>query len=373
MRDGVATAGYDLRVRILHVESGRHLYGGARQAGHLIARLTRRGVENVLVCPPEQPLAALPLGSRAITLPMAGDLDLALAPRLRRVIDAVGPDVVHVHSRRGADLFGGLASRASGRPAIVTRRVDATEPVVWARLKYRPYARIVAISRAVRRELCERIGLASARVPLVPSAVDTDRFRPDPAAAAEIRRRFALPADAFVVGIVAQMIPRKGQSFLLDCLPLLVARRPDLKLLMLGRGPDRPALARRIAARGLAARVVVGGFVTDLERVLPGLDLLAHPATREGLGSVILEAMSAGVAVVAAEAGGIGDLIADGVDGRLLPPQAASAWVETIAELAEDGPARARLGAAARARVERDFTIDAMTDAYLEIYRDVAA
>lgn len=365
------TRRYHRGVRILHLESGRHLYGGARQVGNLIQGLARRGVENILVCPPEQPLAAMDLDARVVELKMSGDLDFALKRRLESAIVSTEPDVVHVHSRRGADSFAGFASRAAKRPAILTRRVDAPELGVWARFKYRPYARIVAISRAIEAELRDRVGLSSARLARVPSSVDAARFRPDADARAALLARFDLPYDTRIIGLVAQLIERKGHAFLLDCLPEIVARQPRARLLLFGRGPAESAIRSRVAALGLGDSVFLGGYDTAIERVLPGLDLLAHPASSEGLGSVILEAMSAGLTVVAADVGGIGDLIDTGVDGFRLPPRSREAWIEALATLAGDDPARARFGANARAKVERAFTIDAMTDAYLDIYRDV--
>src|SRR5690606_15227889 len=145
-------------MRVAHVESGRHLYGGARQVLHLIEGLDARGVDNVLVCTAGSAIAAEAAGRcRVIELPLAGDVDPWAVRRLRRALSAARPDIVHVHSRRGADLYAGLA--ASGAPwrTVLSRRVDQREVAPWARIKYRPYAAIVAISRAVERELVEHV------------------------------------------------------------------------------------------------------------------------------------------------------------------------------------------------------------------------
>jgi glycosyltransferase involved in cell wall biosynthesis len=363
-------------VQVVHLETGRHLYGGARQAGYLIESLAGRGVDNLVVCTAGSELAAR-LGDRhrveLIEWPVAGDLDWRLFGRLRQLLASRRPDLIHVHSRRAADTFGGRAARAAGVPAILTRRVQSAEPAFLLRFKCRPYAAGVAISRAVYAELRTRAGLADDRLRLIPSAVDTDRYRPDPLARRRLLDRFGLPADALIAAAAAQFIPRKGQDFLLELMRRLLPRIPRLQLLLFGQGPTRGALERRAAALGLAGRVRFCGFDAAWPERLPGIDLLLHPARREGLGSVVLEAMSAGVPVVAAAVGGLLDLVADGSDGRLLPADDADAWTQAVVALAADPSERARLAAAARRRVLTHFTIGAMTDRYLELYRRVAA
>jgi glycosyltransferase involved in cell wall biosynthesis len=360
-------------MRIVHVESGRHLYGGARQVAYLIEALAGRGLENALVCPPGHALTALRARAAVREVPMGGDLDLGMLPRLRRAFTDLDPDIVHVHSRRGADFFGGRACERDGRAALLTRRVDNPEVRAWARFKYRPYRAIVAISRAVREELCGRGGLDPRRVATIASGVDAQAFRPDGAARARVLREFALADDAFVVGVVAQLIPRKGHELLLRCLPDLVRRVPRLYVLCCGRGPLRARLQRRVAAAGLTQRVRFVGFRADLALLLPGFDLLVHPAAHEGLGVAILEAMSCEVPVVATAVGGVVDAVGDGREGLLVPWGDAVALTAAVERLSGEEPTRRRMGAAGRIRVQREFSTARMADRYVELYRDVAA
>ncbi|HEY8518680.1 MAG TPA: glycosyltransferase family 4 protein [Gammaproteobacteria bacterium] len=365
-------------MRIVHVEAGRHRYGGAAQAASLVAGLERAGARNVLVCAAGGALAAAGHdalgGARVMPLPMGGDLDVRLVGRLRRAFAALEPDVVHVHSRRGADLYAGLACALDARPAVVTRRVDSREPAAWVRLKYRPYAAVVAISTAVERDLRERVGIDAARLHRVPSGIDPGRFCADAAAARErLAAAFALEADAFVVGVVAQLIGRKGHATLLAALPGLVRRHPRLRVLCFGRGPLARALAARIERAGLAQHVRLAGFADDLPDLVAGFDALVHPAEREGLGVAVLEAMSAGVPVVAAAAGGLVDVVEDGMSGLLFPPGDAAALGAALGRLVEDPALRARLGSRGRERVARRFTVSAMVERYLDIYERVLA
>jgi glycosyltransferase involved in cell wall biosynthesis len=357
-------------MRVAHIEAGRHLYGGAAQVRYLLEGLTGRGVENLLLCPPGSELGAAAPAALVRTLPMRGELDAALLPRLLGELKRLKPDLVHVHSRRGADLYGGLAAALARIPAIVTRRVDAPEPPVFARLKYRPYRVVVALSRAIERQLADA-GVARERIVLIPSGVDTQQYRPDPAARERLRAVFALPADALVVGVVAQLIERKRHSWLLALLPSLAREWPALRVLCFGRGPLESRLRAELEQRGLVDRVVLAGFRADLPALVPGLDLLAHPAAREGLGLALLEAGSAGVPVVACAVGGVADVVVDGETGTLVPRDDAAAMDRALRALLAAPGERRRLGAAARRHIERRFDAASLVAAHQSLYERV--
>ncbi len=373
-------------MRIAHIESGRHLYGGARQVLHLARQLRERGVDNILVCMAGSAIAAPAADfGEVIELPLRGDLDAGAVRRLRRALLAASrrPDIVHVHSRRGADLYGGLASIAAPWRAVLSRRVDHRERAAWARFKYRPYGAIVAISRVIERELVEHVGLARERVHLIPSGVPvagSERGLGETACAewavsqrGEAQRQLAsalaLPDDALIAAVIGQLIPRKGHRVLLEALPGILDRHPRWHVVMFGRGPLEAELRRSIARRGLEGRVHLAGFRPDLAAYLPGIDLVLHPALREGLGLAVLEAMSAGVPVAASAAGGLPDAIEDGVSGRLVPPGDVGAWARVLEQLLAEPASRARLAAAGRRRVQASFGVQQMALSHLALYR----
>jgi glycosyltransferase involved in cell wall biosynthesis len=357
-------------MRIAHVEAGRHLYGGAAQVAYLLEGLTGRGVDNVLLCPVDSELGAAGPAALVRPLPMRGELDVALLPRLVGELKRLKPDLVHVHSRRGADLYGGIASALAGIPAVLTRRVDSREPALFARLKYRPYRAVVALSCAIEQQLAEA-GIARERVVLIPSGVDTQQYRPDAAARERLRAAFALPGDALVVGVVAQLIERKRHPWLFSLLPDLVREFPQLKVLCFGQGPLERRLRAELSERGLASHVALVGFRADLPTLLPGLDLLVHPAAREGLGLALLEAASAGVPVVACTVGGVPDVVVDGETGALVPRDDAAAMARALRGLLAAPDERLRLGAAARRHAERRFDVGAVVAAHHSLYTRV--
>jgi glycosyltransferase involved in cell wall biosynthesis len=357
-------------MRIAHIEAGRHLYGGAAQVRYLTEGLASRGVENFLLSPKGGELGAAVRAACVVELPMRGELDVLLLPRLVRELKRLQPDLVHVHSRRGADLYGGWAAVLAGIPAVITRRVDAAEPALLARLKYRPYRAVIALSQAIERQL-RAAGVAAERLALISSAVDTQRYRPDDSARARLRSAFKFPAGAIVVGVVAQLIERKRHSWLFATLPQLVRDFPQLRVVCFGRGSLEQRLRRELAEVGLTDDVVLAGFRADLPELLPGLDLLVHPAEREGLGVALLEAASAGVPVVACDVGGVPDVVVDGETGVLVPRDDAAGLRRALAALLASRDQRRRLGAAARRHVERRFDLGRLVAEHLSLYTRV--
>ena len=357
-------------MKILHVESGRHLYGGARQVLYIMEGLARHGGDNLLACPSGAHVAAPARAwARVFEMPMKGDADLGLVARLRRLIAAERPDLVHIHSRRGADLWGGLAARLAGVRCVLSRRVDNPEPRWIVGLKYRLYDHVIAISEGIRQVLLAE-GLAADRVSCVRSAVDATPYLIEYDKAG-FRSGLGLGPATPVVGIVAQLIPRKGHRHLLAALPAVLAQHPGLQVLIFGRGPLEAALRQAIDAAGLAANVRLMGFRDDLPALLGCLDLLVHPADIEGLGVSLLQASAAGVPIIASRAGGMPEAVRDGLNGLLIAPGDVTGLVVAMNRLLDDAALRARMGAAGRRLVVDEFSPRTMSDGNLAIYRRV--
>lgn len=357
-------------MKVLHVEGGAHLFGGARQVMYLIEGLRARGIANVLLCRRGSDVARAAVTlAQVIEAPMGGDADLRIIGWTRRAIARERPDLVHLHSRIGADVMGGIAARLAGVPVVHTRRVDNPEPRWQVALKYRLHDRVIAISEAIGRVLLAE-GLPAARLRVVRSAIPPSAFGRC-GDRAPVLARLGLPADAVVLGVVAQLIPRKGHRFLLDALPGLIDLEPRLRVVFFGKGPLAEPLAARIAAAGLDGRVTLAGFRDDLADILPCLDLLVHPATLEGLGVALLQAAAAGVPIVASAAGGIPEAVHDGVNGLLVPPGDVPALAAAVARLLTDPDLRQRLGAGGVDLMRRAFSVDAMVDGNLAVYREL--
>ncbi len=355
-------------MRILHLETGRHLYGGPRQVLYLLDALATTAEAGTLVCPEGSAIAtaARAAGHDVRTLPLAGDLDVRTVGRMTTLLRGLGPELVHVHSRRGADFFGGIAARLAGVPAVLTRRVDNADTPLVGTLKYRAYARIVAVSQAVAERLLSE-GLPQRQLEVIHSAVRPADCLPA-GDRASFLGSFGLPPDALVVAMVAQFIPRKGHARLLAAWPLIHKAEPRARLLLLGDGPLREPLAERVHGD---PTIVFAGFRDDAARLIGHCELLAHPAQTEGLGVAVLEAQAAGVPVVACPSGGLPEVVENGVTGLLVDGDDALALAGAVLSLLGDAARRARLGAAAHERMVRLFSVERMASAYREVYARV--
>ena len=356
-------------MKILHVETGRHLYGGPQQVVYLVDGLAARGNECILVCPPGSGVdgAARKRGIKVRNLFCAGDLDLPFAYRLRQFITEWGPDLVHCHSRRGADILGGLAASFADVPAVVSRRVDNAEMALMAAFRYRPFAKIIAISEAISAVL-RAAGIDESRIEVIKSAVDVEEFAAPPDREA-FRQEFALGGNEVIVAAAGQLIARKGHQFLIDAVANLAESGRSFKVLIFGEGELAESLHKEVVSRGLDDIIRFEGFREDLDRWMGAFDLFVHPALSEGLGIVTLKAQAAGVPVVGFRTGGLPEAVAHETSGILVPTGDVTALTTAIAALIDDGERRARYGAAGRARMRETFSVETMTEKHLQLYK----
>ncbi len=358
-------------MKILHVETGRQLLGGPQQVVYLLRGLIDRGHACTLVCPPGSGAdnAARQHGIPVRTLFCAGDIDLPFAYRLTQFIKDSKPDIVHCHSRRGADVLGGLAASFADVPAVVSRRVDNTEMRVLAAIRYRPFKRVIAISEAVAVALREA-GVEDDRIVVIRSAVDAlpfDRHY----ARQELDAAFGIQPQEFAIAAAGQLIARKGHRYLLEAAAALRSTQGAFRVVVFGEGELDAELREQAAALGLEDIVQFAGYREDLDSLLGCFDLFVHPALSEGLGIVTLKAAAAAVPVVGFRAGGLAESVVDGETGILVPPGDVAALTAAIAALMLDDGRRARFGRAGKDRMQAGFSVDAMVERHIEVYEAV--
>jgi glycosyltransferase involved in cell wall biosynthesis len=274
-------------------------------------------------------------------------VSVGYARALRRLVDELRPDVVHANVY-ASTVAAALATAGSGVPLVVTEHTEAPwrSPRARAasRWAHRRAHRLVAVSSAIRRGLCAG-GVAPERVLCVPNAVPP---APPAALTAPLPARVAAGP---LVGRVCRLAPEKGVDLFLAVAALVAPRAPRARFVVAGDGPCRAELEAQAATAGLADRVAFLGFRPDARAVIERLDVLVVSSLSEGAPLVVLEAMQAGVPVVASAVGGVPDQIDHGVDGLLVPPGDDAALAAAVEGLLAD-PARARrLGEAGRDRV----------------------
>ena len=364
-------ARYDLSVKILHVETGRHFLGGPQQVVYLINALRERGHDNILVCPPDSGIntVARMAGIRVQNLFCAGDLDLPFAYRLSQFLKEQAPDVVHCHSRRGADLLGGLAASYADIPAVVSRRVDNTEMRLLATLRYKPFRKIIAISQSIAEVLREN-GVEDERIAVIRSAVDSDAFSLEPDCEA-FRKEFSIDDGVFTIAAAGQLIPRKGHRYLLQAIADLVHSHPPLRVVIFGDGYLNNQLRAQASSLGLGGVVQFAGYRDDLDDFVSCFDLFVHPALAEGLGVAVLKAAAAGVPVVGFDAGGLVEAVNDGETGILVKPEDTDALGKAMSSMMADNSLRQQMADAGRKRMRTEFSISVMADKHVALYKSL--
>ncbi len=355
-------------MKVVHVEAGRHLYGGALQVKYLLQGLRKYSVDNVLVCNKDSAIAKECQGLAVIhELSMRGDLDFRWARDLEEILRDDRPDYLHVHSRRGADFWGLRAARRCGVPLLVTRRVDNAEPRWFAKWKYNRNAlHVFSISEGIRDVLLGQ-GVDRRKVTTIHSAVDTEHFQPQPDAD-WFNQEFGFQPGNIVAGIVGQLIERKGHKHLFNVLPALRRQFPDLRLVVLGQGPLEQTLKEHVQREGMEGIVTFAGFRRDIERILPNLQLVIHPALKEGLGVSLLQASACGVPVIASDTGGIPEAVLHTQTGLLCAPGSEPELLAAVQRLLQMDDSGKCYGENGREYVTRQFSVESMTRTYVNFY-----
>ncbi|MGK5114795.1 MULTISPECIES: glycosyltransferase family 4 protein [unclassified Geodermatophilus] len=279
-------------------------------------------------------------------------------------------DVFHCHVGTGSENWPGVRlARRAGCPVVV--QTQHLPYLVAHPRKRRAYHagieavdRLIAVSEGLRRTY-QRIGVAPGRFTTVPNGVAPLRERLGRDAA---RAALGLDPAQPVVLTVGRLTHMKGQWHLVDAVPGLLARFPDLAVVLVGDGPLREALEKRAAALGVRNAVRFPGHRPDARQLLAAADVFALPSRHEGMPLVALEAMEAGLPVVATRVIGTEEVVVDGVTGALVRPDDPAALGAALERLLADPSLRRRQGAAGRCRYLAGFTRDRMAADTAAVY-----
>ena len=380
-------------MRALYVNHTSTISGGEHSLIALLGALPA-GVEPALACP-EGPLAEQVRHMGIDVVPIRGTdgslrlhptrtprvvLEMAVAAiQVRQAAAKTAADLVHANSIRSG-IIATAAATGGDRPTIVHVRDCLPEGAV-STLTLRAIDRadaLIANSEYTRASL----GPGSATAHVVYNAVDLSLFDRAEPSATEARARLGLSDEGPVLAVIAQITPWKGQDDAIRVARLLAGSHPTLKLLLIGSTKfdsaatryDNTAylasLRRLVAEEGLTDSVQFLGERDDVPEVLRAVDLLLAPSWEEPFGRTIIEAMAAGVPVVATDVGGPPEILGDGVSwcGTVLPPRQPEAWAEVIGQLLNRPTLRVQTGERGRESARRRFGIEHHVDSILQVY-----
>ena len=355
--------------------------------------LGAKGYEVTVISSPGQELShAQRAGLKTVALPMAREIsplrDLVAFWRLLRAMIQLRPIIANAATPK-AGLLAGLAAAAcrvpcryytlAGLRCETARGLKRRLLVLAERMACRCAHRVICVSESLRQQVIE-LGIVETKRTVVLASgsccgVDAARFAPSAeraTRAAQIRQTLGIPADAPVIGFVGRLTKDKGLSELVQAYLKLRARISQLKLLIVGPMEDGDPLPPTIRnAIATHPGIVHTGFVQDPVNYYHVMDVLALPTYREGFPTVVLEAHAAGKPIVSTRATGMVDAVIDGVTGVLVPVGDADALAGALGSVLRDRSLAARLGAAGRERVLREFRQEVVLHALAQQYQEL--
>jgi glycosyltransferase involved in cell wall biosynthesis len=354
--------------KVVHLQKVAGISGSEAHLLSLLPRLRERGWDvRMLMLHADEPGAwdfARELESRGVPLdaiPIRADVDPLAYLQLAAYLARHGPTILHTHLVH-ADAYGQIAGVVAGVPVRISTKHGFNEFREGRAFGYadRAVASLahvhIAISRGLARYLDETEGFDESAFHVVHYGIAVrDSLRPYPS-----------QAQLLCVG---RLIPIKGHILLLRAFAEVRRRVPELRLDIAGRGPLEPALRALAKELGIDDAVTFLGYVAPIAGAIERSSIVVVPSLGEGFGMVALEAMERARPVIAAEIGGLGELVQHGETGLLVPPGEAEPLAEAIVELAADPTRAAAMGEAGRERAIAHFPQDRCTDRTELLYR----
>lgn len=365
-------------MRILHINSARSFGGGERHTADLANALARRGHEVFAATPKGAPLACelkrVP-SENVFELPLRNALDVQSAIELARRVREKGIEIIHAHVARDY-LLAALASRRSAVPLVLTRHLERPLKSLhkWT---LSGVARVIAVSEAVERSLVAQKIFPPEKIRRIPNGIDVERFeRRVRSFDIQRFRRLSGIRGRLVVGLAGELREHKGQEDFIRAAHLIASEFADVDFVIAGedhspRKEYRAHLERLVHELNLQTRVHFTGWVEDVAALLPALNIFVSSSRVEPFGLVMVEAMAAGLAVVATATGGAREIVEDGVTGKLVAVGDVQALSKAIASLLSNEEARARMGENGRVRARSRFSLERMVDETEALYREV--
>ncbi len=314
-------------------------------------------------------------GLSTYVMPCRGMLDWRWVKACYRLVKREQVSVIQAHEF-DAIVHGWLVAKLAGVPLVATVH---GKNYFWEKARRRwayrivsGSARMVAVSEDLKRFIVEKIGIPDSRVHVIYNGVD-ESLGGESFDVPAVKRELGLPPNELVVGIVGNLYPVKGHTYLLQAIPQILKSCPNTTFLFIGRGELEVALKAQAKELGIEAKVRFLGLRQDILRLLSIMDVFAMPSLSEGLSIALLEAMSAGKPVVVTNVGGNPELVVDGETGILVPAKDPNALASAVTECLTNRERAERFGESGRRRWNQCFSLSIMVAKYQELYRALAA
>lgn len=345
--------------------------GAERVMINLVSRLHQdraHGVSSLLIRSGWLMDRLIETGAPLHQLELKRSIDPFFLRSLVRLIRRERVGLIHSHEF-AMTLYGGVAGAITGVPVVSTIHgrsyyPDAPRRVQALRMLSRR-SRMVAVSDELRGFLTDSLGVRGVEV--IPNGIDVDRY--SGGAREATRAELGFGPDDVVIGAVGNLYPVKGHTVLIEAVARLAPAFPTLRIAIAGRGDEESALRTQAKEAGLGDRLHLLGFRDDVPALLSAFDLYTLPSFSEGQSLALMEAMAAGLPIVASRVGGNPELLREGESGLLFDAGDSAGLAEALRRLIDDPELSRRLGAAARIRARKEFGVERMVDRYLALYQ----
>lgn len=378
-------------MRILHVI--RPAEGGMK--GHLVSLVTGLrdlGCTVEIACPGNS-LMTTELMEKGLTVhpvtlvgPLNPAKDMVCISEIKRIIDQGNYDLVHFHGSK-AGLVGRVAAVLAGcKNTVVTahnfviyEEVPIAKKIVFRygeSLLSRVTSKIITVSRALKHDLVLNYKITPEKIVPIYNGIDLAKY--DQLPSRDLAREFyGIKPETLVIGTVARMAPQKGLKYLIDAAAKICnhsnGTSPDILFVIAGDGPLKPELERFAVDIGVRDKVLFPGYIDDINGLFACLDIFVIPSIAEGLSITTIEAMAAGLPVIASRVGGLPELVTEGVTGLLIQPRNTTALAIAINSLVNDRGMRVQLGANGKIFARDRFSIENMVEQTIKVYQTVIA
>jgi len=360
-------------MRLLLVADSLDVGGAEWHVVNLASALAEQGHRITLACTVEGVLAPLAEQAGISVRPLLHRLvkrrqSPRYAWKLAKLVRQSQFDLVHAHMYASA-LASAYALLGTSIPLVITEHSQANWRSQYAcrcsQWSYSQARHIIAVSREIRRRLIEQEGMPSDRISVImnalpPASEQHKSIQPDLPAALR---------NGLLVGVAARLQPEKGVAYFLEAAAHVLQFLPEVHFLVMGDGPQRKELQAYVEQPGVQEHVHFLGFRLDARAIIGLLDVLVVPSLSEGTPLVTLEAMSAGVPVVASAVGGIPEQVRHQSEGILVPPGDALALGEAVLRLLQNPTWMQQLGEAGRQRALSHFSFTTMLQETENVYR----
>ncbi len=283
-------------------------------------------------------------------------------------------DILHSHGY-ATMLAAYIGGKLASCPTIIngehgTLYYSSKKEVLIQRFLFNRMQLNLSVSSVLKNEICTLFSVSSERFKTIINGVDTIKFSPNKNQQ-RLKKQLGIGPDQLIIGSVGRLVPLKNYPSLIRAISLMVKQFPQLMLLLAGDGPEKESLEKLIVKLNLTEHIRLLGQREDIADLMNLYDIFVLPSRCEGLSNTLLEAMSCGTPVLAADVGGNGEIIAEGTSGYLYPTDDSDALAKHLTCLLLNTSLREDLGRQARKHIEDNFSLETMVNNYENTYQEL--